>query len=150
MPRSRYRILNAAAPHFLTATINHWLPIFTRTETVNIVLDSWRYLQKQTGMEIYAYVILENHLHLVAASEDLSHDIQRFKLYTANQIINYLQQRREKGVLDMLALFKLAHKIECNYQVWVEDNHPQLIVSEGVVRQKGGLYSSEPGKRRIC
>ena len=84
--------------HFLTATINHWLPIFTRTETVNIVLDSWRYLQQQTGMEIVAYVILENHLHLVAASDDLSHDIQRFKSYTAKQVINCLQQRREKGV----------------------------------------------------
>ena len=24
----------------MTATVNHWLPLFTRTETVNIVLDS--------------------------------------------------------------------------------------------------------------
>ena len=86
-------------------------------------------------MEIVAYVILENHLLLVAASDDLSHDIQRFKSYTAKQIINYLQQHREKGVLDMLALFKRAHKIECNYQVWEEGNHPQMIESEEVMRQ---------------
>ena len=147
MPRSRYRILNKAAPHFLTATINHWLPIFTRTETVNIVLESWRYLQQQTGMEIYAYVILENHLHLVAASDDLSHDIQRFKSYTAKQIIKYLQQHHEKGVLDMLALFKRTYKIECNYQVWEEGNHPQLVESEEVMQQKVNYIHQNPVKR---
>jgi len=40
MPRSRYRELDRRYPHFMTATINNWLPIFTRPETVNIVLDS--------------------------------------------------------------------------------------------------------------
>ena len=147
MPRSRYRILKNSTPHFLTATINHWLPIFTRTETVNIVLDSWRYLQQHSSMEIYGYVILENHLHLLAASDDLSHDIQRFKSYSAKQIINYLQQRREKGVLELLALFKRAHKTESNYQVWEEGNHPQLIESEQVMRQKLDYIHQNPVKR---
>ncbi|MCQ8181209.1 hypothetical protein NP603_08820 [Methylomonas sp. SURF-1] len=45
MTRSRYRVLQNSSPHFLTATINHWLPLFTRPATVNIVLDSWRFLQ---------------------------------------------------------------------------------------------------------
>ena len=147
MPRSRYRISNNTAPHFLTATVNHWLPIFTRTETVNIVLDSWRYLQQQAGMEIYAYVILENHLHLVATSDDLSHDMQRFKSYSAKRIINCLQQRREKGILEMLALFKRPHKTECTYQVWEEGNHPQLIESEQVMRQKIDYIHQNPVKR---
>ena len=35
MTRSRYRILNEQSPHFMTAT-------------VNIVLDSWRFLQRET------------------------------------------------------------------------------------------------------
>jgi putative transposase len=43
--RSRYRFLGNDAPYFMTMTVNHWLPIFTRPETVEIVLDSWRYLQ---------------------------------------------------------------------------------------------------------
>ena len=77
-------------------------------------------MQQHASMEIYGYDILENHLHLLAASDDLSHDIQRFKSYSAKQIINYLQQRREKGVLELLALFKRAHKTESNYQVWEE------------------------------
>jgi len=40
MPRSRYRVQCDPCPHFLTATVNYWMPLFTRPETVNIILDS--------------------------------------------------------------------------------------------------------------
>jgi len=93
MPRSRYHIVGTQSPHFMTATVNHWLPIFTRPDTVNIVLDSWRYLQREAGFILYGYVILENHLHLIAASADLGRDMRRFKSYTARAIINWLEQR---------------------------------------------------------
>jgi len=69
--------------HFLTATVNYWLPLFTRPETVDIILDSWRFLQRDTNFQIYGYVILENHPHLIAASDNLSHDMQRLKSYTS-------------------------------------------------------------------
>jgi len=65
MTRSRYRIVDARYPHFLTATINHWLPVSTRPEAVEIVLDSWRFLWREAGFILYGYVILENHRHLV-------------------------------------------------------------------------------------
>jgi REP element-mobilizing transposase RayT len=110
MPRSRYRIHHTGYPHFLTATINHWQPLFTRTETANIVLDSWRFLQQEADFKIYGYVLLENHLHLIAASADLSRDMQRFKSWTARQLVDYLQQRSSARVLEILARFKRAHK----------------------------------------
>ncbi|MGH8479242.1 MAG: hypothetical protein ACREXK_06660 [Gammaproteobacteria bacterium] len=52
-----------SCPHFLTATVNHRLPLFARPETVHIVLDSWPFLQREAGLVIYGYVILENYLH---------------------------------------------------------------------------------------
>ena len=65
MPRSRYRVLDKQYPHFMTATINNWLPLFTHPETVNIVFDSWRFLQQNSRFEIFAYVIVENNPHPV-------------------------------------------------------------------------------------
>ncbi len=41
MARSRYRILEADKPHFLTCTVLEWLPVFTRPDAVQIL--SWRY-----------------------------------------------------------------------------------------------------------
>jgi len=110
MPRSRYRVQCDPYPHFLTATINHWLPLFTRPETVNIILDSWRFLQRDADFRLYGYVILAYHLHLIAASDNLSHDMQRFKSYTAKQIIAHLEQHRSVKLLELPAFFKRAHK----------------------------------------
>jgi len=147
MPRSRYRVLSNPCPHFMTATVNHWLPLFTRPETVDIVLDSWRFLQQESGFQLYGYVILENHLHLIAASAYLSHDMQRFKSYTAKQIIAHLEQRGATKLLEMLAFFKRAHKQDTDYQVWEEGNHPQIIESETVMRQKLDYIHQNPVKR---
>jgi putative transposase len=108
MPRSRYRVRQESCPHFLTATVNHWLPLFARPETVNIVLDLWRFLQREAGLVIHGFVLLENHLHLVAKSENLSGDIQRFKSFTAREIIAYLESQDSSRLLELLALFKLS------------------------------------------
>jgi len=42
MGRSRYKFTNANLPHFITCTVLHWIPIFTRPETVTILLESLR------------------------------------------------------------------------------------------------------------
>lgn len=147
MPRSRYTVRQNHAPHFMTATVNHWLPLFTRPATVNIVLDSWRYLQQEAGFVLYVYVILENHLHLIAAAPDLSHTMQRFKSYTARQIIEHLEQQGSHRLLEWLAWCKRMHKTESTYQVWEEGNHPQLIEAESVMRQKLDYIHQNPVKR---
>jgi len=147
MPRSRYRELDRRYPHFMTATINNWLPIFTRPETVNIVLDSWRFLQKSSRLEIFGYVILENHLHLAARSENLSGDMQRFKSYTAREILAWLRARRASRLLRLLEFSKRRYKKESVYQVWEEGGHPQMIESNAVLRQKLEYIHQNPVKR---
>jgi putative transposase len=147
MPRSRYRFLGDDAPYFMTMTVNHWLPVFTRPDTVDIVLDSWRWLQQHEDFRLHGYVILENHLHLVARSTDISANIKRSKSYTARKIIDYLQQRNVRGLLDLMALFKRVHKAESTYQFWEEGSHPQRIESETVMRQKLDYMHHNPVKR---
>nr|VFK39372.1 MAG: hypothetical protein BECKTC1821D_GA0114238_10069 [Candidatus Kentron sp. TC] len=147
MPRSRYRILEVHHPHFMTATVNNWLPLFTRPQTVEIVLDSWRFLQREGNLTLFGYVIVENHLHLVAASPNLSAAMRRFKSWTARRIIDYMEEIRARRMLELLALFKRAHKTETNYQVWEEGNHPQAIVSEAMMHQKIDYLHHNPVAR---
>jgi putative transposase len=103
MTRSRYRIFDNAYPHFLTCTIVGWLPIFTRPETVEIVFNSWKYLCANRNFVVFAYVILENHVHLIASSPKLSEDMGDFKSFTARQLIDLLQRRGARMLLDQLA-----------------------------------------------
>ena len=96
MGRSRYKFIYPDQPHFLTLTVLGWLPIFTRPESVDILLQSFRFLMND-GLRIHAWVILENHMHLVAQSQQLDKDIARFKSFTARQLLSYLQQRKADG-----------------------------------------------------
>ncbi len=93
MGRSRNKVYEPTHPHFLTCTILHWLPIFTNQESVQIVIDSLTHLQKSDNLTIFSYVILENHLHLVAQSDDIAKSMQKFKAYTAYELLKLLNFR---------------------------------------------------------
>jgi REP element-mobilizing transposase RayT len=84
--RSRYRIFETEYPYCMTCTIVGWAPIFTRPETFELIYDSWRFLQRERQFQLFAYVILENHLHLIARApvEVMRH----FKSFTGRQIID--------------------------------------------------------------
>jgi REP element-mobilizing transposase RayT len=147
MTRSRYRILEPQLPHFFTCTIAAWLPVFTRPETVEIVLDSWRFLQKERSFALHGFVILDNHLHMIAHSPDLGNDIGDFKSFTANQIIKYLKDQNAETILRLLRYFKLMHKKDRDYQLWQEGSHPQAIQSDDMMRQRLEYIHNNPVKR---
>ena len=101
MGRSRYRFGESAFPHFLTCTVVGWLPVFTRPETVQILLDSWQFLQDQDRMVLLGYVVLENHVHFIASAEDLPKEVGDFKSYTARRIIDHLSERHVRTLLEL-------------------------------------------------
>lgn len=57
MTRTRYRFVGNDAPDFLTMTIVNWLPVFTRTDTVELLFTGWRFLQHE-HLRIHGYVFL--------------------------------------------------------------------------------------------
>ena len=146
MGRSRYRFTQPDQPHFMTLTVLHWIPVFTRPETVNILLSSLRYLIGE-GLKLYAWVILENHLHLLAQSEALDKDIARFKSFTSKQLIACLTEKKVAAVLEQLAFYKKAHKQNQGIQFWQEGVHPELIQGEAMMRQKVEYIHQNPVKR---
>jgi REP element-mobilizing transposase RayT len=147
MGRSRYGIDDPQAAHFFTCTIVNWLPVFTRPATVEIILDSFRYLQAERQMNIYGYVILENHLHLIAASEDIGRDVKNFKSYTAKEIVKCLVALRANTILKQMKFYKKRGKEDRDFQVWQEGSHPQEISSWDMMRQKLDYIHNNPVER---
>jgi len=146
MGRSRYKIIFPDQPHFITLTVLHWIPVFTRPETVNILLDSLRFFIREE-MKVYAYVILENHCHIVLQSKALDRDLARYKSYTAKQLIQYLDKNNIRQILEQLAFYKKAHKNDRAYQFWQEGVHPELIQGDEMMRQKIDYIHQNPVKR---
>ena len=147
MTRTRYRIFDNDYPHFMTCTIVGWLAVFTRQETVQIVFDSWDFLKKEKGFRIYGYVILENHLHLIASAPELSSAMKSFKMYTARHIVDLLKAHGAKVLLKQLKIFKLRHKTESDYQVWEEGSKPKQIDGDEMMLQKLEYIHNNPVKR---
>ena len=147
MTRTRYRIFEAEYPYFLTCTIVGWLPVFTRPEAVQIIFDSLQFLQKERQFVIYGYVVLENHLHLIASAPELANSIKSFKMYTARQIIALLEQHSANTLLRQLRFHKHRYKTESEYQVWEEGSHPKQISNDEILLQKLEYLHNNPVKR---
>ena len=147
MGRNRYVITEPDKPHFLTCTVMEWMPVFTRPQTVQILLDSWIHLRKREGMKIHGYVVLENHLHLAAHAPRLDKCVSSFKSYTARRILDYLQQCGAERLLARLRFAKRAHKVDRTYQFWQEGVHAELIFSEARMREKLAYIHENPVKR---
>jgi putative transposase len=147
MARSRYKIYNNDQPHFLTITIIEWIPLFMNKEIVAILLRSLEFLQQERNITIYAYVIMENHFHIIASNNSLGKTIKEFKSFTARCIIDYLQERRSFPILEKLRRAKLSHKTQSTYQVWQEGSHPQEIFDEKKFIQKIEYIHNNPVRR---
>jgi putative transposase len=147
MGRSRYKIYEPLHPHFITCTILHWIPIFTRVESTDIIFQSLKYLQETDNLKLHAYVILENHLHLIASSNDIGKSMRKFKAHTAKEILKLLQQKNATTILEQLAFYKKAHKIDTTYQLWQEGIQPKLIASEQMMVERINYIHNNPVKR---
>ena len=159
MGRSRYavsigeemplgcKIYEPTYPHFLTCTVLNWLPIFTRKESVQIIIDSLKYLQKEENLKLYAYVILENHLHLIAQSDDIGKSMRHFKSFTAKAILKLLQKENAQTLLEQFRFYKKAHKSDRTYQIWQEGYQPKLIQTDAIMISKIDYIHHNPVKR---
>jgi putative transposase len=134
--RSRYKITELESPHFITCTIVGWLPVFTRARYLDIITASLTFCRQQKGLRLHAYVILDNHLHLVVSSDILSQVIRYFKRHTAKEILAVARQEDTQWLLKQFELFKGVHKGDSQHQVWQEGFHPQAITTEDMLRQK--------------
>jgi len=134
--RSRYKIAELESPHFITCTIVGWLPVFTRQRYLDIITASLTFCRQEKGLRLHAYVILDNHLHLLVSSDNLSQVIRDFKRYTAKEILSVVRQDNKQWLLKQFEFFKSGHKGESQHQVWQEGFHPQAISTEDMLRQK--------------
>ena len=55
--------------YFTTSTVIDWMDVFTRPAYKQIIVDSLKYCQTQKGLEIYAWVLMTNHLHMIVSME---------------------------------------------------------------------------------
>ncbi len=146
-----YKFHNPDGVYFVSFAVIEWLDVFTRNEYKNIVIDSLRYCQKEKGMEIFAWCIMTNHVHLIFRSingqkpELLLGDFKRF---TSKAIVKTIQENpRESRKEWMLEQFEKAGQKSSNvrkYQFWRHDNKPIELWSNKVIDEKVNYIHNNP------
>ncbi|NQT27182.1 transposase [candidate division KSB1 bacterium] len=145
--RDRYKIIEQDGVHFLTSTVSEWLPVFTSQPYFDIVVETLKFCIDSKAFKLYAYVILDNHFHLIASSPDLSSTMASLRKYTAKRIIEQLEADNKSWLLNQLTFFKKRHKKESQYQVWQEGMHPELIQNAEMLSQKIEYIHKNPVAR---
>ena len=147
--RSRYKITDENGLYFITSTTVEWIPVFTSRAYFEIMIQSFSYCQEHKGLQLFGYVVLDNHFHLVVAGPDLGKTITDLKKFTARKTIDRLKQDRKEWLLNQLAYFKKRYKTKSDFQLWQEGYHPQLISSEQMLAQKLTYIHNNPVKRGL-
>ncbi len=149
-----YQIENQSACYFLTLLVVDWVDVFTRQRYRDIIIDSLKFCRQNKGLEIYAFVIMSNHMHLVVRSSNgcLSDTIRDFKSYTAKKILNSIESEKESRRNWLLRHFKsaaLKHKRNAEYQLWTHENHAKELFSNHFIDQKINYIHQNPVKAGI-
>ena len=151
---SGYKIVDQGALYYVTFQIVNWVDLFTRQVYRDIVIDSLKFCQVNKGLEVYAFVVMSNHIHILLRSgnDKLSDTIRDFKSHTAKQILLAIETEQESRRDWMLNLFEFAakqHKRNEKYQVWTHENHAELIYSDNFIFQKINYIHENPVRAGI-
>ncbi len=157
VPGYGYRVGDENAPYFITMTVVAWVDVFTRKRYRDIIIDSLKYAQENKGLELYAYVIMSNHIHLMARTTEphsISDFIRDFKKFTNREIIKAIEdgldvESRRNWLLNMFGFVGKNNSNNENYQFWQNDNHPLVLFKPEFIKQKFDYIHQNPVKAGI-
>ncbi|MBV8388461.1 MAG: transposase [Mucilaginibacter sp.] len=146
----QYRIRSSEEIYFVTFTIVDWVDIFIRPVYKQLIVESLNYCRQNKGLEIYAYCLMTNHLHLLVAAKDKAYlpDIIRdFKKHTNKQIISLIEQENESRRDWMLYRFKYHAKFNNrikDYKIWQDGYHGIACDNPKILMQKLDYIHNNP------
>lgn len=156
MAGDRYHIQDQNSTYFLTITVVKWIDIFTRANYKDIIVDSLNYCIDEKGLELYAWVIMSNHIHLVCKVNKpfgMSGFLRDFKKFTSKQILAEIQHINESRKIWLLDKFEFEAKRTRRakyYKFWKDDNHAIDLTNNKIdVNSKIEYVHNNPVNARI-
>lgn len=150
---SKYKFSDHQDVHFISFAVVQWVDALSRPQYKDIVIDSLRYCQQKKGLILYAYVIMSNHIHLMAAAEEgysLSDILRDMKKHTSKTLFAaILSNPKESRKGWMKWVFRSAGELNPNnkvFQFWQQDNRPIQLSTAKMVEQRLTYIHDNPVK----
>lgn len=128
--------------YFWTAAINKWLRLLEKDEYKDIIIQSLNHLSESGKIDVFAFVIMPNHIHLIWRVNELngkesSHG--SFLKFTAHQFKKMLL-REHNNQLSLYAV-NASNK---RYEFWQRDSLAIILYTKKVAAQKLKYIHNNP------
>ena len=142
--------------YFTTTTVVDWMDVFTRPRYKHIIVESLEYCQANKGLDIYAWVLMTNHLHMIVGTSGAASigDVLRdFKKFTSKGIVKAIQENeqesRQEWLLNRFRFRAANDKKITNFKFWQDDNYVENIISYDFYKQKLDYIHENPVRQEI-
>ena len=118
--------------YFWTASIHEWYDLLAPDENKQIIIDSLKYLSDRGFINVYAFVIMPTHIHLIWEMNKLNGKESpkaSFLKYTGHTLLNKL---KKDGKSDNF----LVNETNKNHEIWQKEPLAIEIFSLKVAIQK--------------
>ena len=140
----KYKFHNPDGVYFVSFAVQGWVDVFTRNEYKNIVVENLAYCQAHKGLEIFAWCIMTNHLHLIVRAEEgfsLPDILRDFKKFTSKAVRKAIVENQGESRKEwLLKQFETAE----GDHFWRADNKPIELWSNAVIDQKLNYLHQNP------
>ena len=119
---------------FWTATINNWQKLLQSDRYKDIIIDSLNYLSDAGKIDVFGFVIMPNHIHLIWRTKELNGKETAqgsFLKYTAHEFRKILYKESKNELL--------SYQVEAynkEHEFWQRDSLAILLYSKEIAFQK--------------
>ena len=119
--------------HMVSFAVVGWVDVFTRADYAEFLLKNLDYCRKNKGLELYEFVIMPNHVHLIAAAVNgnLGEIMRDFKTFTSKELVKMIatnpQESRKEWMLRIFNEHGATNPHNKDHQFWQQSNKPILL-----------------------
>jgi REP element-mobilizing transposase RayT len=120
--------------YFVTSSIHCWINLLNENKFKDVIIESMNYLSEKKAMDVFAFVIMPNHIHLIIRSffnEGIEAPYSSFLKHTAHSFKKLLKD--EMGHRLKYFTVKASNK---QYAFWQRDSLAVQLFSPKVAFQK--------------
>jgi REP element-mobilizing transposase RayT len=131
---SRKSFIELGEIFFWTATVNKWQRLLCKDDYKNVIVSSLQYLSDTGKVDVFAFVIMPNHIHLIWRVKELNGKETAqgsFLKYTAHEFKKMLKNDADNSLASYAVT--VANK---RYEFWQRDSLAVHLYTKEVAYQK--------------
>ena len=148
----RYKFLDQEKLYFISYSVVYWIYVFIRSDYRNVLLESWKYCMEHKGLEVWSWVIMPSHVHMIVGTkgkklEDIIRDMRSFTATKMKVVIQeHPQESRTNWMIWMIERAGKWNGQNKDFQFWQQHNQPIELFSPIVMREKLDYIHENPVK----